>query len=53
LDIHFVAANLQAAKANWLLAVPALLYAVNNYLKFSMQVFELVSGLLAFSITLM
>ena len=29
---------LQAARNNVLLAVPALLYAVNNYLKFTMQV---------------
>ncbi|XP_078181912.1 CMP-sialic acid transporter 3-like isoform X2 [Carex rostrata] len=30
---------IQAAKNNVLLAVPALLYAINNYLKFIMQVF--------------
>lgn len=29
---------LQAARSNVLLAVPALLYAINNYLKFTMQV---------------
>ncbi|CAM6104617.1 unnamed protein product [Calypogeia fissa] len=30
---------LQAARANYLLAVPALLYAINNYLKFIMQLY--------------
>ncbi|KAG6393690.1 hypothetical protein SASPL_147935 [Salvia splendens] len=29
---------IQAARSNTLLAVPALLYAINNYLKFIMQV---------------
>eukprot|EP00249_Psilotum_nudum_P021769 c28237_g1_i1 orf=601-1830(+) len=30
---------LQAARANYLLAVPAFLYAINNYLKFVMQLY--------------
>ncbi|KAJ7560637.1 hypothetical protein O6H91_04G138000 [Diphasiastrum complanatum] len=30
---------LQAAKANYLLALPAFLYAINNYLKFIMQLY--------------
>ncbi|CAK9171288.1 unnamed protein product [Ilex paraguariensis] len=30
--------NLKAARSNVLLAVPAFLYAINNYLKFTMQV---------------
>ncbi|XP_057840391.1 CMP-sialic acid transporter 5 isoform X2 [Cryptomeria japonica] len=30
---------LQAARANYLLAVPAFLYAINNYLKFIMQLY--------------
>lgn len=30
---------IQSARNNMLLAVPALLYAINNYLKFIMQVF--------------
>jgi hypothetical protein len=29
---------MQAARKNYLLAVPALFYAINNYLKFIMQV---------------
>jgi hypothetical protein len=33
-----VSTFVQAAKNNVLLAVPALLYAINNYLKFIMQV---------------
>ena len=36
LTIHYLL--LQAARNNVLLAVPALLYAINNYLKFIMQV---------------
>jgi uncharacterized membrane protein YvbJ len=33
-----VSTFVQAARNNVLLAVPALLYAINNYLKFTMQV---------------
>lgn len=29
------------ARHNWLLAVPAGLYAINNYLKFAMQVISI------------
>ncbi|KAI3811890.1 hypothetical protein L1987_16586 [Smallanthus sonchifolius] len=35
---HYLASFTQAARNNVLLAVPALLYAINNYLKLTMQV---------------
>ena len=39
INVHFVSFCChQAARNNMLLAVPALLYAINNYLKFTMQV---------------
>lgn len=40
----FLSSPLQAARNNVLLAVPAFLYAINNYLKFIMQVFTLVES---------
>ncbi|KAG0601927.1 hypothetical protein M758_11G148300 [Ceratodon purpureus] len=33
------AVMIKAAKANWMLAIPASMYAINNYLKFSMQLY--------------
>lgn len=38
LSHHFLLSLSQAARNNVLLAVPAFLYAINNYLKFIMQV---------------
>ena len=47
------------AHHNWLLAVPALLYAINNYLKFAMQLYfrptttKMLSNLKIFTIALL
>ena len=41
LSVFTCVTRAQAARANLLLAVPSCLYAINNYLKFAMQVRQL------------